>query len=208
MKSFVIKLFSFDELPEESKKNAIKQYETEWEYLDLVYEDIKYNLLPETGLTQIIFEYSYSFSQGDGCCFTGVFPHEMTMEIIKEEDEDLFNHLSKDEYDFEIDAVIEKINHRYCHERTVSVSADLSPHGKTVDAYLISRLEEKIENILYRWVESKCYDYYQLFDNEYYRITEESFVIERLQEFDAIFLENGNMASHDILRYQKEGVYA
>jgi len=80
MKTVEIKLYSFDELSEEAKKNAIEKY-YEYEDYSFLEEDLTYELLmllleKNIKYENVQIEYRLSYSQGDGVSFTGNFEYK------------------------------------------------------------------------------------------------------------------------------------
>ena len=77
MRTIETKVYSFDELNEESKSKAIENYrETNEIFLDLFQDDIFETLKDNHNIEMIDLQYSLNYCQGDGLSFAGIFDIE------------------------------------------------------------------------------------------------------------------------------------
>lgn len=92
MKTITTTLYSFNELSEEAKREALRRYHDGYETdLSMTVEDFKDNIVPLFGFDVSRVYYSGFHSQGDGACFIGswspkcVTPHDKLHERVNDD---------------------------------------------------------------------------------------------------------------------------
>lgn len=176
-----LKVYTFNELSEEAKVNAIAQYKEE--RTDMLYDHDPIiegfvEELEEIGITGVKVNYSGFWSQGDGLSFTG-----------QVDDIGLFNKAL--DLGLAEDDVVEfvRTSHRYNHENTVRTHLELD----TVDE-IYDTIQAKIET----WRKAKCNEFYNRLEKYYYECVSD----ENIKEFfldegddNAYFTESGKLVN-------------
>jgi hypothetical protein len=201
MKTITFNIFKFDELSDESKKNAIKEIQKSTlleSDQEISYNDFTINTqyeLKNLKFEDVRLEYSLSYCQGDGLCFTGCI---YLSDLIKLEE---FKKYSNEKELKNITRIlkvcdpkieIKKRNNHYTHNRTVYFEHDF---------YNAKSKNSKIENLLDHVLDQNFkYSYMNItdkYEKEGYSIQEyywnDSNVIEYITNYDIDFLENGKI---------------
>ena len=206
----IINLYNFDELSEKAREKVLN---TEKEYLYTEHcnnvDDVIYDCLCDYGMEDAKYNYSLSYSQGDGVCFYNINLFSYTrltskdyntklnkfeleaLTLLNEKEYKMFLQYLNEGYNIKI----VKNNSMYCHSHTCSLEeeyyySDNEEEEKAINN-LIYDLKKKMENIYY----NMCYEIERLAYNYIENISEDEIKedINYLQsDCGLMFLEDGS----------------
>lgn len=176
-----LKIYTFPELSEEAKANAIAQYKEE--KTDMLYDHDPMiegfvEELEEIGITNVKVNYSGFWSQGDGLSFTcrvddmGLFNKALVLGLAEDDTVEFV-----------------RTSHHYNHENTVRTHLELDSTNVIYD-----EVHEAIE----KWRKEKCNEFYSRLEKYYYECTSDENIVEfYLDEGDdsAYFTESGKLVN-------------
>lgn len=172
MKTKTIELFTFDELSETAKQNAIKQLwdiNIDYEWYECTIEEFK-DQLYFAGFSNIKIDFSGFYSQGDGLSFTGDFNNKninKKADIYYQSIKDFLQYIEHKHCYFNI----ERISSRYSHENTVYSDNE----------YMLG------------YCRSIMQEFYRALENEYEYLTSEAQIIESIDYNNYYFTEDGEL---------------
>lgn len=199
METITIELFNFNELTEQAKNNAIREFKNDNTYLDYdwyssVFDDCK-TMLEFIGFTDADIRFSGFWSQGDGASFTGNYqyskgsvkklieyaPNENALiKAAKQLQEIQRKHFYK------ISGKIGRTSNFYSHENTVSFSVD---YDSVNTLQSVSVIESDITEIVRRISQ----EIYSKLEKEYDYLMSDSTIIEHITLNDYRFTIDGEI---------------
>ena len=202
METKTYQVYSFNELSENAKQNALEKNRY-WnvkyvEWYDFTIEDWT-SKLKAAGFTNTVIQFSGFSSQGDGARFTGGVDEDVLFNtliycagnnykqarlaekaLLLWENDLLSVTISKN-----------RISH-YVHEGTVSVSVDY--YGQSVwDSEYWSDFIEQVENMIDDYRRDLCHAIYKDLETEYEWLTGDEQIIESFEANEIMFRENGDI---------------
>ena len=190
-----INVYSFDELSEEAKENAINSHrdsslqEDYWS--EYILDDVKH-IGALIGIDIDHIYYSGFCSQGDGACFEGVYEYKKgALKAIKEfapTDKDLHD-IAQNLQNIQSKAfykLIAGVKHHghYYHELSTNITVDNSDFS-SVSGELDSDLKDELRSFM-QWIYSRL-------EYEYKYQSSDDCIIENIAANDYKFLENGDI---------------
>lgn len=130
MREETIKLYSFNELSEEAKENAITKWREgiEWGLESSQITESFQHELDSLGYPTKDVNWSLSYSQGDGVAFYGVIDgdgmDEIAERLLEGQDKELYFQIIKEGYSIDANIYRNAYGHRYSHWNTMSVDVD------------------------------------------------------------------------------------
>jgi hypothetical protein len=191
-KQVQIILFTFDELPDESKSKLIEGMRENLDpFYGHIYDEFINDMAEKYGACIELdnIQWSGFWSQGDGASFICDFDEEVIYPILKEElTEDQISFL--DEHDILLcGASSQRYGpHYYSHENTVrgaiDFDIDMSSEEEALEERSLLSLEETrivMESKLTEIIRESCTDLYQRLKDEYERATTTEAIIEEIK---------------------------
>ena len=193
-----IKVFSFNELSEKAKQNAIESYRNNEYYpyecwYDFVQEDF-HTILKMIGFYNIESCFRGFCSQGDGASFTANYVYKKgCLNAIKEyapNDNELHSIVKgiishQKDYAYKLECSITKYSSLYCHSNTMSFDWNMK------NSYDINWKNDFVENEINRLIKDLADWYYSKLNNEYDWLLSDECIIDNIISNDYQFLENG-----------------
>jgi len=144
MKTKTIKVYEFEELKPKIQEKVLNKFRNDNEYIflydylkDFLKDRLKEKKIKEVGTTTLY--YSLSYSQGDGCCFIGMFEYKNYIINIKH-------------------------NYRYYHSKSVDIEI-FNQKQEEANEKIYKEFKELYEDICYE-VEKTGYNYMEMEDSE------------------------------------------
>ena len=179
-----ITLFTFDELPDESKARLIEGFREGYDpAYNHIYDKFINDMSEKYGacIDRDDIEWSGFWSQGDGACFTCEFDEEVIFPILKKRS--LMGHQVQYLEELGVDLhAAQSIrcgpSNFYSHENTVIGNIIFNvPGGKEFDDEIANALERDLTEI----IRDSCKDLYQRLEDEYERATTTEAIIEEIK---------------------------
>lgn len=188
-KQVQITLFTFDELPDESKSKLIEGFRENLDpFYGHIYDEFINDMSEKYGACIELdnIQWSGFWSQGDGASFTCDFDEEVIYPILKEAlSEDQISLL--DEHGILIfGASSQRCGpHYYSHENTVEgdidLDDDMSSYKPTDEEDALEETRIAMESKLTEIIRESCTDLYQRLEDEYERATTTAVIIEEIK---------------------------
>lgn len=215
MREEIIKVYSFDELSEESKEVAIEKYRTsiEWSFeSEYISEDFK-EILSEKHLPNEDVEWSLSNCQGDGVAFYGDIDNEDTYKIAKEflngESLELLEKIYNENLTIECRLYRNAFGHRYSHWNTMAVQMN-HDNIDTIVEYIyniedydskdyevaydkVSNLIDEVEHCISQYIKDVSRELEKIGYDQIEYVESDEGIIETIKANDYEFTEDGNM---------------
>jgi hypothetical protein len=172
MKTKTMEIFSFNELDETARQNAIESLwdiNVDHEWYDCLIDEFETQLI-QAGFSNIEIEFSGFWSQGNGLSFTGHFSNESIHDksvIYYESIKEFLGYVKHKHCYFDI----KRLSSRYSHENTVS----------TGNEYLDIRVRRIMQ------------EFYQSLESQYDYLTKDDRVIESIIANEYEFDIDGNL---------------
>ena len=210
--SRTVTLYSFKELDEPIQDSIISSYIQDlpgW-WSDDVEERIR-NEAEALGIQDFDFSWSGFWSQGDGLSFTGQLDFKSWLFILTERlsPEQFLRFCGKTpqeivqlQEDNRIEwgeCLIERVNHQYCHEKTVQVSEPDSNlgwderRGYPSDHEIMEHFGRNVQKQLEEWKNELCNRWYSALQNAYESITERDNIVEDISCKELLFTSSGTI---------------
>jgi hypothetical protein len=198
MKTKQIELYEFDELPEGVKKNVLEKnrhINTDYEWYDFLFDDWK-EKLEAIGFENPNISFIGFYSQGDGASFTCKnvdVVRFLTSQKKKGEFKNILKAIKGNTH--EINVAIERINHHYGHEYTVTVNTEIVYYGDgEPEKYAALETEEGgLQELVIETARSLMRKIYRELEKEYEYLTSDEAVIDTIKANKYTFRANGKM---------------
>jgi hypothetical protein len=205
--------YSFDELSQEAKQNAInnnRDAEVDFDWWDPIIEEFEKNM-EEIGMKEVKCEFSGFYSQGDGASFTGwVADNKKFLESIginpfKSQKRTLSSEKFEVAFIDFCDRIYIKINRdssRYFHHNTVSAEVELDSSEDEIELDLglgaivtlqVQELCDKIQPGITEWAREKSKNLYRELEKCYEDLTSDEGIASNLRSGYYRFDSNGNI---------------
>lgn len=196
MKKINVNVYKFDELSKDVQEKLIEKNRdiyTDFDWYSVIFDNFSENVKQDYGIEINIENIKFSgfYSQGDGASFTVAdIPVETLLKLFRITIPHGLENLFCESVNFSI----ERTNHRYCHENTVSAAYENNFNYNYPQIYnLFDKLAEKIIGELEKLKNKLCGTLYRDLESEYEFLTSDNVIKEWiLDQDDYYFLDGAN----------------